>query len=263
MATASQLQKPQRVALVTGSASGIGFATAKLLLEAGYLVQLHGEQDRKDLAVEVQSFLDANSEATSYQSVDFSNPELGSSELVSKSLERFGRIDDLVLSAGVAYHQEISEVTLSAWQEVLSVNLLAPFFLVQQLEAELGRSKGVVVVVSSTNANRVNHKNTLYDVSKAALNHLARSLALELKPLGVRVNVVMPGATQTPMLQSWLEKFSEDPIGTFNQVKASGDLAQPEDVAKVIRLLLNQDGAWVTGAAIEVDGGAHLGEYWR
>lgn len=263
MAEALQLQSSNRVALVTGSASGIGFATAKLLVEADYLVQLHGHQHHEDLTETVKSFLANNIDKTNYQSVDFSDPEAGSRELVSKSLERFGRIDDLVLSAGVADHQEISQVKLADWHNVLAVNLLSPFFLIQQLESELRRSEGVVVIVSSTNAKRVSEKNTLYDVSKSAVTHLAKSLALQMKPSGVRVNVVMPGATQTPMLESWLEKFSDDPKKTLNQAEESGELAQPTDVAKVIRLLLNKDSAWITGAAIEVDGGAHLGEYWR
>ena len=254
-----------KVALVTGSVSGIGFATAKQFLEAGYAVALHSEVDESRVPEPAADLLASSAAKTSYHSADFREPQLAARQLIQAVLARWGRIDVLVSNAATTHHAELSEVSEAEWQRILAVNVLAPYFLVQAATEELSAVGGCVVMVSSTNANRVNHKNLLYDTSKAALNHLARGLALELRSRGVRVNTVMPGGTRSPMLESWLRDYAspdQTPQQIMETEQQAGRLASPEQVASAILLLADGKAEWITGVAIEADGGVHLGEYW-
>jgi NAD(P)-dependent dehydrogenase (short-subunit alcohol dehydrogenase family) len=254
-----------KVALVTGSVSGIGLATAQQLLAAGYAVALHSDASLSSIPESAANLLASNPASTCYHSADFREPQLSAGKLIEAVLERWGRLDLLVSNAGTAHHAELSEVSEADWRRVLAVNVLAPYFLVQAAADSLSATGGCVVMVSSTNANRVNHKNLLYDTSKAALNHLARGLALELRSRGVRVNTVMPGGTRSPMLENWLRDYAA-PDQTAQQImdteQQAGRLASPEQVASAILLLADAKAEWVTGVAIEADGGVHLGEYW-
>lgn len=254
-----------RVALVTGSVSGIGLATARQLIAAGYSVALHSQAQPGELPEPAADLLAKNSTRASYHSADFQQPEAAGRELIAAVVSRWGRLDLLVSNAGAPHHAELADVHESDWQRVLSVNLLAPYFLVQAAADALAASRGCVVMVSSTNANRVNHKNLLYDTSKAALNHLARGLALELRPRGVRVNTVMPGGTRSPMLESWLQDYApagQTPEQLMDAEEQAGRLASPDQVAAAVLLLADPRAEWITGTAIEADGGVHLGEYW-
>ena len=254
-----------RVALVTGSVSGIGLATARQLIAAGFAVALHSESTTEAIPEPARKLLSENPAHTSYHTADFKYPELAAGNLARQVLARWGRLDLLVSNAGTTHHAELAEVSEADWQRVLSVNLLAPYFLVQAAAEALEAAQGCVVMVSSTNANRVNHKNLLYDTSKAALNHLARGLALELRPRGVRVNTVMPGGTRSPMLETWLRDYApadQTPDQLMDAEQRAGRLASPEQVAAAVLLLADPRAEWITGTAIEADGGVHLGEYW-
>lgn len=254
----------RKVALVTGSSSGIGLETARQLLVRDWSVQLHGLELEPNASVE--DLVTQFPQQSFYCSADFDAPELASKQLHAAVLENFGRLDALVSNAGVSHHANFETVDEQQWLQVLRVNLLSAFFLVRDFSPELEASSGSVVLVSSTNAHRVNHNNMLYDVSKAGLNHLGRSLALELRERRVRVNVVMQGGTLTPMLGDWLGKVSSDELAAQKQLQAAiakGVVATPEKVAAAIVSLLQGDSAWITGASIEVDGGAFLGEYWK
>jgi len=152
-------------------------------------------------------------------------------------------------------------VSVSEWERVFSLNLRSAFFLSQALAGQLIASQGSIVFVSSTHAVRVNRNNALYDTSKAALNHLVRSLALELKPEGVRVNAVMPGGVDTPMLEQWLVDYtgsSEAAQQTLADGVKSGSVGQPSDIAEVIAFLLSAHARWITGTSVVADGGALL-----
>ena len=251
------------VALVTGSNTGIGLATATALLQNGWRVQLHGLDSEP--GPDAQALIAANPGRASYFAADLVSPEAASVSLRDEVLKNFGRLDALVSNAGVPNHAQFESVSESDWLRVLKVNLLAAFFLVRDFTPELVARGGSVVLVSSTNAKRVNRNNMLYDVSKAGLNHLGRSLALELRDRGVRVNTVMPGGTLTPMLDDWLVDYSGDVEAARRELaeaSAKGQVATPDLIATAIVGLLSPDSGWINGAAIELDGGVFLGEYW-
>lgn len=252
-----------RVALITGSSTGIGFATAELLLSDGWSVQFHSEMETEVLPGVMQELLSKNPERTSYIQADLSVPEAASKKILQHVSTRWSRLDALVVSAAVTHHGPIEAITEENWHHLLSVNVIAPFFVATKLQGLLAKNGGSIVFVSSTNAKRVNINNTLYDVSKAALNQLSRALALELRHKGVRVNTIMPGGTLTPMLEKWMSEYSDSPESALRHEMDSGFLATPTQIAGAIVSLLEDRSGWINGAAIEVDGGLHLGEFWR
>ena len=244
--------------LLTGSSSGMGLATAKVLLEEGAQVALHGLQPLADLPPEAHAVLQDNK--THYIQADLTNPG-ATEELAKDAIQWAGQLHGFVHCAAMTSHREWSEVAIHEWDSVYKVNVRAAFLLTQRLAPSLKETSGSIVLVSSTHAVRVNHRNLLYDTSKAALNHLGRSLALELKADSIRVNTVMPGGVNTPMLRNWLVDYtgSEREAGqVLNEGIRSGRIGQPQDIAKVITFLLSPNSRWITGATITADGGALL-----
>jgi NAD(P)-dependent dehydrogenase (short-subunit alcohol dehydrogenase family) len=240
----------ERVAIVTGAASGIGLATAKLFGQMGARVVI------ADL--DAQRARDAAEQTKRAGALDSAGIacDVGREDQVlslgDQTLSRFGRIDVIVNNAGVMTFRPIVELTADDWERVLRVDLLGAFFLTKWGFANM--SKGSAIVnVSSVHAVETTVGVAPYAAAKAGLLSFTRSAALEGKPKGIRVNAVLPGAIDTPMLwnnpnvKSGLEHIERTDVGTS------------EDVARVIAFLASEDASFVQGAAIQVDGG-RLGE---
>lgn len=249
-----------KVAIVTGSTTGIGFASARALAGEGFAVVLHN-RDPEDGGAEQQ--LQAEGFDVAYCAADLLRPATAARTLVDFALERFGRIDVVVNNAGMVLHSPIRTITEAQWDELLAVNLKAPFFLVQAALDQLVANGGSVIMISSTNALVVNRDNIVYDTTKAALNHAASALALELRDLGVRVNTLMPGGTQTPALDRWVTAWAGD-AETGERVVAEGlergNVAQPDQIAQGVVMLATGAADWINGATIAIDGGFRLGD---
>ena len=244
--------------LVTGSTSGIGLATARRLHDDGARVILHGRRSPSELPDLVLELLE--SDRVSYVVADLSKPDQAR-ELADLAQEQAGSLSGVVLNAAVELHKPWDETTAAEWDSVMSVNVRSALLITQGAAPYLTESQGSIVVVSSTNALRVNTSNLVYDSSKAALNHMARALALELKSEGIRVNTVMPGGVDTPMLSRWLGDYAGSPAAAKKVLEdgiSSGAVGTPDDIASAILFLLSDDARWVTGAQLVVDGGAYL-----
>lgn len=244
--------------LVTGSTSGIGLATARRLHDDGARVILHGRRSPSELPDLVLELLE--SDRVSYVVADLSKPDQAR-ELADLARQQAGSLSGVVLNAAVELHKPWDETTAAEWDSVMSVNVRSALLITQGAAPYLTESQGSIVVVSSTNALRVNTSNLVYDSSKAALNHMARALALELKSEGVRVNTVMPGGVDTPMLSRWLGDYAGSPAAAKKVLEdgiSSGAVGTPDDIASAILFLLSDDARWVTGAQLVVDGGAYL-----
>ncbi len=247
-----------RVAIITGSTTGIGRASAAGLGRAGFSVVIHDRESDRSVEAELR----AEGLDVRFCAADLRHPQAATRALVDFALEQFGRIDVVVSNAGVARHTPLRMITEDDWTELLAVNLLAPFFLVQAAMDELIARRGAVIMISSTNAVTVNRDNIVYDTSKAALNQAATGLALELRDHGVRVNTLMPGGTRTPLLDDWATDFAggaEAARQLLADGLARGNVAEPEQIAQGVVMLATGQADWVNGATIAIDGGFRLG----
>jgi NAD(P)-dependent dehydrogenase (short-subunit alcohol dehydrogenase family) len=248
-----------KVALVTGSVTGIGLATAQALHADGFRVVLHSTHARKDLPSDADAFI-SSSPDVEYVAGDFLDPAQPA-HVVSAAYAAWGRLDCVVSNAAMPMYSDWLTLSADKWDEVYAVNTRATLLLSQAAAPHLIATQGNIVVVSSTNALRVNKNNLAYDSSKAALNHLAKSLALELRDHKVRVNVVMPGGVNTPMLNDWMVDYAGDKDAAVTALRESQDagiVAEPADIADVIAFLASDRARWVTGATIIADGGVLL-----
>jgi len=241
-----------RVALVTGSTSGIGAATARRLARDGYKVALHSRS-----SADVGKRMADELAGASYHQADLAD-EQATRGLVAAVLKRHGRLDVLVNNAGQSIripHTDLKAATPAVWRRMLDVNLIAPFVLISEAEAALRKSseagRPASIVNIGTHAGvRPKGASIPYATAKAGLHHVTRLLALALGP-AIRVNCVAPGLVETPMGANWPEATE-----LWNTRSAMRRPAKPEDIADLVAALVAND--YVTGEIVIADGGLNL-----
>jgi len=235
-----------KVALVTGSTSGIGAATARRLAKDGYTVALHSARSAEAGTKIAQEL------SGTYHQADLAD-EAATRALVASVLDRHGKLDVLVNNAGLSIripHADLKAATPTLWRQMLDVNLISPFVLVAEAEAALRQAKGSVVNIGTHAGVRPKGSSIPYAASKAALHHVTKLLALALAP-DVRVNAVAPGLVETPMTANW-----PDMLETWNTRAPMRRPAKPEDIADLVAALIAND--YVTGEIVIADGGLNL-----
>ncbi|WP_028638422.1 SDR family NAD(P)-dependent oxidoreductase [Nocardioides sp. URHA0032] len=236
----------QRIALVTGSTSGIGEAIARRFAADGYRVVVHSGSsvaDGERLAEELDGY---------YLQADLSDADAALAT-VSGALADLGRLDVLVNNAGVSRpipHADLAAATPQKWRDVLEVNLVSPFALTTAAAPYLRESRGCVVNVTSHAGVRPKGSSIPYAASKAALNHVTRLLAAALGP-EVRVNAVAPGLVDTPLTAGWTEAQE-----LWRERSPMRRAATPADVAGLVADLVASD--YLTGEVVVLDGGLNL-----
>ncbi|WP_051829837.1 SDR family NAD(P)-dependent oxidoreductase [Streptomyces novaecaesareae] len=237
-----------KVALVTGGSRGIGAAIALRLAEDGADVVLtyHGEAQR---AEEVVAKITAMGRTGLALRADSADPQAVHG-VVAAVAERFGRLDVLVNNAGVGVLGPIGELAAADVDRVLEVNVRAPFLFAQAASAHLADGARIVTIGSCI-AKRVAFPGaTLYATSKAALIGLTKALARELGPRGITANLVHPGPIDTEM------NPADGPSAEFQSgLTALGRFGTGAEVAAAVAYLVGEDGRYVTGAELAVDGG--------
>jgi NAD(P)-dependent dehydrogenase (short-subunit alcohol dehydrogenase family) len=247
-----------KVALVTGASRGIGRAIAVHLAAAGARVGVHYGGSREAAEVTLAEIEGAGGVGFLLQA------GLGSAEasadLGDRFLEevaaRFGASgpDILVNNAGIGRRAPIEEITEAEFDDIVSVNLKAPFFLIQALLPHF-RQGGRIINISSMGTRAPYPVMPVYAPSKAGLEALTRLLAVHLGPRGITVNAVMPGATATDMNVGAREPETAKAIAA---TVALGRVGQPEDIARVVAFLASEEGGWVTGQVVDASGGQRL-----
>jgi 3-oxoacyl-[acyl-carrier protein] reductase len=245
-----------RTALVTGASRGIGRAIAERLAADGALVAVHYGSNETAAAQTVAAIEQAGGRAFAVRADLAETAEL---DALFAGLEDglAGRpLDVLVNNAGVVdYSATIEGATPEAFDRLFAVNVRAPLFLVQRA-LPLMPDGGRIVNVSS-GVTWFATPDVVYSMSKGALNVLSRSLAQTQGRRGITVNTVSPGITETDM-NSWLTESLEAARGVANMV-ALGRHGQPADIADAVAFFASDDGRWVTGQTLEVNGGLLLG----
>jgi NAD(P)-dependent dehydrogenase (short-subunit alcohol dehydrogenase family) len=236
----------QKVALVTGSTSGIGEATVRRFAADGFQVVVHSRSSREAglaLAAELGG---------TYLQADLSQEDQAAA-LVPAVIAAHGRLDVLVNNAGISWpvpHADLDGLAAADWRRLLEVNLIAPWVLCTAALPALRESQGAIVNVTSHAGVRPKGSSIAYAASKAALNHVTKLLAAALGP-EVRVNAVAPGLVDTPLTADWTE--AQELWKTLSPMRRA---AQPSDVADLIAMLAGHE--YLTGEVILLDGGLNL-----
>ncbi|MEV0531902.1 SDR family oxidoreductase [Kitasatospora sp. NPDC050463] len=245
----------QRVVIVTGGGTGIGAATARLLRADACQVVVSGRRPEPLERVARETGAVARvSDATDPEDVR---------TLVDGVVAEFGRLDGIVLNAGVGRGGSVGDVTLEDWELVMRTNLTGPFLLLRAAVPHLLRSRGAVVAVSSVSALRNGVGNAAYATSKAALLQLCRSLAVDYGHLGLRANTVCPSWVRTEMADRRMARFADEeglagPDEAYREatrLTPAGRPGEPDEVAAAIGWLLSSAASYVNGAVLTVDGG--------
>lgn len=236
-----------RVAIVTGSSSGIGEAIARRYAAAGASVLVNSSRSVDAGQAVAASLPDAH-----YVQADISDEAQGRA-LVAAALERWGRLDVLVNNAGttqVIAHNNLDAAGLEVWQRLFEVNVFGTWLLSRAAVPALREARGSIINITSVAGVRPTGSSIPYAASKAALNHLTRLLANTLGP-EVRVNAIAPGLVDTPWTADW--EAAREKWRNNAPLRRSG---QPDDVADVAMALATA--SFVTGEVIVVDGGYNL-----
>ena len=238
--------------IVTGAGSGIGAATALLLGSAGANVVLVGRRPDplEEVAAKVRS---AGGDALCV-CADLADPA-SPQRIAGAAAARYGRIDGLVNNAAVVRHKALADWDTGGFDEHLATNIRAPFFLIQAALPAL-RESPVRAVVNISSSSGTLHRvgQSVYGMTKSALDYLTKTLAGELAPLGIRINGIAPGPIDTPIHATWADDLDEAYRWLGSQVPL-GRIGRPEEVAQWIVLLLSPVAAFLTGAVIPLDGG--------
>ena len=233
-----------KVCIVTGAASGIGLASARLFAEEGATVvaaDLDGTPYRVDVADEGET-----------------------RALAAAVLAEHGRIDVLFNNAGIAGVGDVEETTLELWERVMRVNARGVFLMSRAVvPAMIAQRSGSIVNMSSAIAETGLARRVSYAASKGAVLALTKSMQVDLAPHGVRVNALLPGTILTPFVERYLEESYDDPEEgrrTIRSRQLTGDLGAPEDVARAALFLASDESRFAFGSGLVVDGGMSAGK---
>lgn len=234
------------VAIVTGAAGGIGLAIAKRLGSEGATLVL---ADLNEQALETAVGEVKQAGAPDALPVVCNVADEGQVvNTVSSAVNKFGGVHVVVNNAGLMSFKPLEQQTEDDWLRILKVDLLGAFFFIKQAFLNMKKG-GAVVNVASIHAIETEPLVAPYAAAKAALLSLTRSAALEGKPKGIRINAILPGAVDTPML--WNNPNVKAGVEKIDP----SDVGKPEDIAAAVAYLSSSDAAFIQGAALTVDGG--------
>ena len=243
--------------LITGSSRGIGRATATAFVRHGAYVAINGRaQESVDKVIESLP----NKERLVAAVGDVCTVK-GCESIVDGAIEGLGGLDILVNAAGIWSPRSIEDSDEEFWDQVLDINLKGSFFCARAALAALRQSKGNIVNIASDAGLKGLKHDTVYCASKGGVVNMTRSMALELAPK-VRVNCVCPGYVDTDMVRrDYLDKAADPELAEqeANAYAPMQRMAQPDEVANAIIFLASDESSYVTGSALQIDGGSTAG----
>jgi len=243
-----------KVAIVTGARQGMGRAHSLVLAQAGAKVVV-SDISQEDCEKVVDEIEEKDGEALAIKCDVSKQDEV--EEMVSETLEHFGKIDILVNNAGILQNKPFLELTEQDWDKMMSVNLKGYFLCAQACAKEMVKQKsGSIVNIASIGMGQVGvgFPNIVhYCASKGGIVAMTEAMALEMAPYNIRVNAIAPGAIDTPMSSSTKEN-EEAKKGTMARIPMHR-FGKPEEIAKAVLFLASDDSSYMTGSVVVVDGG--------
>ncbi len=242
----------QRVAVVTGGGTGIGFATARALAEAGLAVMIGGR--RTDV---LEQAVEAIRRSVAGARVDFRSVDVASSDecahFIDDTVAELGGVDVLVTAAAIYEPVGFLEMNAEVWDRTLDICLRGSALCgVAAARHMRQRSGGRIVLMSSLNGAVSEPESAHYSAAKAGIISLARSMALDLAEHGIAVNAVAPGWVRTPLTEEFLDQSTREMLRRVNPLARAGE---PEEIANLIRYLAVEAPPFLTGATLFIDGG--------
>lgn len=245
---------PHPVTLITGAGSGIGAAASRLFLESGSAVVLADVSEKRLRSVERTLREDADPDAILAMPMDVRD-DVAVRALVASAVERFGPLHTVCPNAGVTFPEKpLEEFEDAEVEQLVSVNLKGVFYVLRASIPHL-EDGGSVVLTASISGLQAHPGAAFYAATKIAVIGLGRSLASELAPRRIRVNMVCPGGVDTALTRG---AYPDDPdrvIAEYAAVNPLGRIAQPEDIAQAMVFLASDAARHITGVALRVDGG--------
>jgi len=241
------------VAIVTGSGSGIGRASALLFAAEGASV-VHC--DINEACNETQRTLESSGAHSAALMLDISSED-AAERLVDLAVRRFGKLTILMNNAGIGCNALTADMTIDEWDRVHDVNVRAQFLTIKRaIPAMIAAGRGSIINVASVMAEITDYGLSAYCSSKAGVAGLTRTVALEYGKHGIRANYIMPGPIYSGLTR---DNFDQQKIrAVWEKKTALKRLGQPEDMARVALFLASSDSGYVTGAGIRADGGLML-----
>jgi len=243
----------EKTAIVTGGASGIGFAIAKKFTENNIRTIIIGRDEQKLLMA-------ANELGNLCTPITFNLNNIDAIEhKVQEILQEHGNIDILVNNAGINLKKEFTEVSITEFQSILTTNVTAVFAISQAIVKHMiPKKKGVIIHISSMASRYGLPKVIAYTASKAAIEGMTRAMAVELSPMGIRINCIAPGFIATEMSAKALNN-DPDRLSKVIARTPMCKLGLPEDIADAALFLASDAAKFITGTILTVDGGNAIG----
>jgi NAD(P)-dependent dehydrogenase (short-subunit alcohol dehydrogenase family) len=246
----------QKTVIVTGGGSGIGKAACLKFAEQGANVVVVNRTAHK--GEETVALIREKGGRAEYIQADVS-VESDIQQVVKQTIKHFERIDVLVNNAATCPQVRLTDLTLSQWHEVINTNLTSVFLSCREVIPHLLRiGGGAIVNVSSVHALATLDGYSAYSASKGGIVALTRAIALDFARQNIRVNTVLPGAVQTPMLEASIKNLDtprEEIMQTWNESQPIGRVGQPHEIAEVIMFAASPANSFMTGATLVADGG--------